>query len=128
MHMKFKHNPRLVPAARELRKNMTPQEKYLWYNFLRGLPVRFLRQKIIDHYIADFYCAKAKLVIEIDGSQHYTEEGFANDEYRTKIMNAYGLSVIRFKNDEIENNFQQVCKTIKEEVQKRVFPDTPRPP
>ena len=68
----LKHIPELTPRARDLRRNMTAEERHLWYDFLRGYPVRFLRQKIIDGYIADFYCAKAQLVIELDGRQHFT--------------------------------------------------------
>ena len=66
----YKHNPKLTPNARELRKNMTKEEKQLWYNYLRKCKVRFLRQKVIDNYIVDFYCSKLNLVIELDGSQH----------------------------------------------------------
>ena len=70
--MKYQHNPKLTENAKELRKNMTKEEKHLWYDFLKTYPVRFLRQKVIDDYISDFYCHKARIVIELDGSQHYT--------------------------------------------------------
>ncbi len=70
--MSLEYNKKLIPRAKELRKNMTKQENHLWYDFLRIYPVRFQRQKTIDNYIADFYCHKAKLIIELDGSQHFT--------------------------------------------------------
>ena len=73
--MQRKHNPKLSANARVLRKDMTPEERHLWYDFLRLYPVRFLRQKVIDAYIVDFYCSRARLVIELDGSQHYEEKG-----------------------------------------------------
>ena len=81
--LNYKHNPKLTNVARMLRKNMTKEEKHLWYDFLRTYPVRFSRQKVLGKYIADFYCAEAKLVIELDGSGHYTEEGKQYDEERT---------------------------------------------
>lgn len=110
--MKYKHNPYLTENAKELRKNMTKEEKHLWYDFLRKFPVRFLRQKVIDNYIADFYCSKAKLVIELDGSQHFEPEGLQNDRIRTEKLNAYNLTVIHIPNNEIHKNFSGVCKYI----------------
>jgi very-short-patch-repair endonuclease len=118
--MNRKHNKLLTPNARELRKNMTKQEKHLWNDYLRTYPIRILRQKIISNYIADFYCAKAKLVIEIDGLQHYTEDGLGNDEERTKFLNAFDLKVIRFSNIDVDRNFNIVCQTINKEISKRV--------
>ena len=94
--MQPKHNKALVPLAQELRKNMTKEERRLWYNFLRHYPIRFTRQKVIDHYIVDFYCAKAKLIIELDGSQHYSEEAQQKDAVRTAALEQYGLTVIIF--------------------------------
>ena len=79
-----KHNPDLTARAKELRKNMTPEERRLWHCFLKTYPVRILRQKVIDDYIVDFYCHDAHLAIEIDGSQHYTEEGLWRDSIRTE--------------------------------------------
>ena len=111
-----KHNPVLTPNARELRNNMTKQEKHLWYDFLRRHPVKFLRQKVINNFIVDFYCAKAKLVIELDGSQHFTEEGKIYDKERTDILEAYGLNVLRFKNSDIEQNFKNVCEIINKKI------------
>ena len=92
--MSLKYNGKLIPNAKELRKNATKQETHLWYDFLRSYPVRFQRQKTISGFIVDFYCHKAKLIIELDGSQHYTDEGMAYDEERTQILNQYNLQVI----------------------------------
>ena len=91
---------------------MTKEEKHLWYDFLRAYPVRFSRQKVLGKYIADFYCAKAKLVIELDGSGHYTEQGKLHDEKRTGFLEEYGLTVVRIPNTEIHKNFRGVCKYI----------------
>ena len=110
----------IKPNARQLRKNMTMQEKHLWYDFLRTYPIKFYRQRIIDGYIADFYCSKAKLVIEIDGNQHYTAQGKEYDSIRTEILQAYGLEVIRFKNKQIDNSFQSVCEEINRKVTARM--------
>ncbi|MCL2814661.1 MAG: endonuclease domain-containing protein [Oscillospiraceae bacterium] len=115
-----KHNPNLTPNARELRKNMTRQEKHLWYDFLRSYPVRILRQKVIDSFVVDFYCAEAKLVIEIDGSQHYTENGIAYDTERERAMRAMGLKTIRYTNDEIEKRFDAVCGDIDRQIKSKV--------
>ena len=106
------YNSFLKPTARELRAKMTPQEKHLWYDFLRTYPVRFYRQRIIERYIVDFYCSAAKLVIEVDGSQHYTDAGLEHDEIRTEVLQQYGLCVLRFTNKEINSSFADVCQTI----------------
>ena len=110
--MQRKHNKSIVPTAKMLRKNMTKEEKHLWYDFLRTYPVRFLRQKVLGKYIVDFYCAKAKLVIELDGSGHYTKEGEQYDQERTAFLEEYGLTVIRLPNTEVNKNFQGVCEYI----------------
>lgn len=110
--MQRKHNENLVENAKALRKNMTPEEKHLWYDFLRTYPIRFSRQKVLGRYIVDFYCAKAKLVIELDGSGHYTVEGKEYDKGRTAFLEGYGLNVIRIINEEIHKNFRGVCKYI----------------
>ena len=91
---------------------MTQEERKLWYMFLKKHSERFLRQKVIDNYIVDFYCPKKRLVIEIDGSQHYTIEGKKYDKIRTELLNAYNLKVIRFSNLEINKQFQEVCELI----------------
>ena len=110
--MSLKYNANHTPLAQELRNNATPQENHLWYDFLCKCEVRFQRQKPIGNYIADFYCHKAKLVIEIDGSQHGTEEGRSSDEFRTEVLSEYGLKVIRFTNYQIHTNFRGVCEFI----------------
>ena len=110
--MQRKHNSNIVLTARMLRKNMTKEERHLWYDFLRDYPIRFVRQKVLGKYIADFYCAKAKIVIELDGSGHYTEEGKQYDIERTAFLEEYGLKVIRVLNSEIINNFRAVCEYI----------------
>ena len=107
--MSIGYNEKNIVLAQNLRKNATPQENHLWYDFLSKYEIRFQRQKTIDNFIADFYCHKARLVIEIDGSQHYTTEGKERDTYRTEILEGYDLHVIRFTNDDINNNFRNVC-------------------
>ena len=116
--MKYNHNKSLVNDGRMLRKNMTKEERHLWYDFLRGHSFRFIRQKIIGNYIVDFYCAKANIIIELDGSQHYDEIGIAEDNERTKYLESQGLKVIRIPNNEINNNFRGVCEFIDNEVKK----------
>ena len=91
---------------------MTDEEKHLWYDFLKNLPVSFNRQKVIGKYIVDFYCAKSKLVIEIDGSQHYEDEGLEKDKQRDKYLQNLGLTVIRYTNLDINLRFEDVCRDI----------------
>ncbi len=110
--MQRKHNKNIVPTAKMLRKNMTKEETPLWYDLFRTYPIRFTRQKVLGKYIADFYCAEAKLVIELDGSGHYTEEGKQYDTERTAFLEEYGLTVIRIPNTAIHKNFQGVCEYI----------------
>ena len=110
--MPLKYNGNNIIHAKKLRKNATAEENHLWYDFLRYYEVRFQRQKAIDNFIADFYCYKANLVIEIDGSQHYSEEGIQKDEFRTEILEGYNLKVIRFTNKQVNENFQGVCQYI----------------
>ena len=110
--MQSKHNKGIVTFAKQLRKDMTKEEKHLWYDFLRKYPVKFLRQKVLGMYIVDFYCAQAKLVIELDGSGHYTAEGKAYDLKRTAFLEGYGLRVLRIANTEIHYNFRGVCEHI----------------
>lgn len=114
--MPRKHNKSIVPTAKILRKNMTKEESHLWYDFLRTYPVRFSRQKVLGKYIADFYCAEAKLIIELDGSGHYTDDGRQYDEERTAFLQAYGITVIRITNREIHQNFRGVCEYIEQLV------------
>ena len=102
----------LIENAKNLRKNMTSQEKKLWYEYLRTYPIRFQRQKPIENYIADFYCFKVKLVIEIDGWQHFTEAMLEYDKRRTESFEKYGITVIRFDNADVDERFDEVCMTI----------------
>ncbi len=110
--MQTKHNKQLVPFAKELRKGMTKEERHLWYDFLRTYPIRFSRQKVLGKYIVDFYCAAAKLVIELDGSQYYDEINIQKDSERTVFLEGHGLKVIRIPNSEITGNFAGVCEYI----------------
>lgn len=114
--MQRKHNKDIVPLARELRRNMTKEERHLWYDFLRSYPVKFSRQKVLGKYIADFYSAEAKLVIELDGAQHRTEENEQYDKERTAFLEGYGLTVIRIPNEEINKKFHRMCLYIDERV------------
>ncbi len=114
--MSLDYNSQNITLAKNLRKNATPQENHLWYDFLSKYKVRFQRQKAIDNFIADFYCHQAKLIIEIDGSQHFTEDGQEKDAFRTEILGEYNLKVIRFTNHQINTNFRGVCHYIDEIV------------
>lgn len=91
---------------------MTKEERHLWYDFLRSYPIRFLRQKVIDNYIVDFYCHQARLIIELDGSQHYEDKGLHLDKIRTETIENRDLTVIRIPNNEINTNFKGVCEYI----------------
>jgi len=122
MNTTRKHNPNLTKYARELRKNMTKEERHLWYDFLRNHPVRFLRQKVIDGYIVDFYCHQARLVIELDGSQHYEQTGQAADAIRTQHLEDRQLLVIRIPNSAVNENFPGVCEYIDLIIQRRIPP------
>lgn len=106
------YNKDNIKLAKTLRKNSTPWERKLWFDFLRNYPVRFQRQKAIGNYIADFYCAKAKLVIELDGGGHYEQEQREKDKTRTKELEKMNLKVLRFCNTDIDNNFYAVCESI----------------
>ncbi len=110
----------LTNTARMLRKCLTRQEKHLWYDFLQTYPIKIYKQRIIGNYIVDFYCHRAKLVIELDGSQHYTNKGKEYDQARTDELNAHGLTVIRFSNKDIDDRFEQVCYIIDETIKTRI--------
>ncbi len=114
--MQRKHNPKLIGFARCLRKSMTKEEKHLWYDFLRGHQARFQRQKILGKYIVDFYSAKAKIIIELDGSQHFETENIEKDAERTAFLQQYGLKVLRIPNNEITQNFQGVCEYVDDAI------------
>ena len=114
------HNKKNEVFARQMRKNMTPWERKLWFLFLKDYPIRFQRQKCIGNYIVDFYCFKAKLVIELDGGGHYDPESRKNDEKRTKELEKFGLKVIRFCNTDIDKKFYSVCTVIDQEMKERI--------
>lgn len=99
---------------------MTKEERHLWYDFLRDYPHRFLRQKVLGRYIVDFYCADAKLVVELDGSQHFEDENIAKDEERTKFLQQYGAHVLRIANCDVNRNFRGVCEYIDAAVKRRL--------
>jgi len=110
------YNPKLIARAKALRQNPTLAEKKLWQDGLRTFPLRVLRQRPIDQFIVDFYCAALKLVIEVDGESHFTDAGKAYDCERSRVLEGYRLKVLRFTNDEIMNNFEGVCQRIWEEI------------
>ncbi len=115
--MNQKHNPKLSGNAKRLRRNMTKEERHLWYDFLKNLPVMVHRQKVIDRYIVDFYIASAKLVIELDGSQHYEAAGQHSDEARDVFLRSLGLTVVRYSNADVNSRFQAICEDIWNRVQ-----------
>ena len=106
------HNETLTSRAQTLRKNMTKEERRLWYEYLRNYPHRFRRQVTVGNYILDFYCAAAKLAIELDGSQHYEPAKQISDERRTAYLNSIGVHVLRFSNSDVLNNLRGVCQQI----------------
>ena len=113
-------NITLTPFARQLRKNQTKEESLLWYRFLRTYKPRFHRQYIIGNYIVDFYCHKAKLVIELDGSQHYEDAGQYEDAKRDAYLQSLGLLILRIPNNAIHENFRGVCEYIDRIVRERM--------
>ncbi|QIZ69833.1 endonuclease domain-containing protein [Oxynema aestuarii] len=114
------YNPKLVSIAKQMRQNPTPAEKKLWQDCLRKFPLRILRQRPIDNFIVDFYCASLKLVIGIDGESHFTQQGQDYDEERTRILEGYGITVVRFTNVDVLQNFEGVCRQLE-----RWIPPTP---
>lgn len=117
--MRYLHNKTLVPIAKSLRREMTKEEKKLWYDFLRTYPVNFQRQKIFGTYIVDFYCAKANLILELDGSQHYEEIAMEKDQMRDEFFAAEGIMVLRIPNTDIHRHFGEVCQMIDRIVRER---------
>ena len=118
--MALPRNKKLVDNARTLRKEMTKEERHLWYDFLREHPLKFYRQKPIGDYIVDFYCLSARLVIELDGIQHYEAPGQEKDRKRTQALETLGLHVLRFSNLDVMQNFEGVCQSIQLELSRRI--------
>ena len=110
--MNQNNNPYLTEFSQELRSNMTKEEKHLWYDFLKKLPETVNRQKVVGNYILDFYCAKAKIAIELDGSQHYDKSGKEKDSERDAFLNELGITVLRYKNEYVNRYFDDVCRDI----------------
>ena len=123
--MNTTRNPNLSVNAKTLRKNMTKEERHLWYDFLKPLPVMVHRQKVIGNYIVDFYIADAKLIIELDGSQHYTDQGSAQDQARDAYLASLGLQVVRYANSDVNQRFGAVCEDILNKLS--MIPTKPSP-
>ncbi|NDJ17465.1 endonuclease domain-containing protein [Myxacorys almedinensis] len=122
------YNSKLVSRAKELRQNPTPAEQKLWRDYLRTFPFRVLRQRPIAHFIVDFYCAALKLVIEVDGDSHFTEDGKQYDWERTQVLTGYGLTVIRFTNEEVMTQFEGVCGSLEGLIPPNPLEIPPSPP
>ena|SRR5438477_9021652 len=105
---------RLKRSAQRLRRDPTPAERKLWFEYLRDLPEKFTRQKPLGNYIADFYCAAKMLVIELDGDSHFTSPAQAYDRRRTDALEAQGVRIVRFTNPEVMQQFEAVCERINE--------------
>lgn len=110
--MRVTKNNGMLETAKKLRKELTPQERKLWYLFLRKYPVKIYKQRIIASYVVDFYCASARLVIEVDGLQHFSQQGIESDKHRTAVLKSFDLEVLRFTNHEVDKEFTAVCETI----------------
>lgn len=116
----IRRNKKLTNIAKSMRKEMTPHERKLWFLFLRNYPIKIYKQRIIDSYVVDFYCDRAKLVIEVDGSQHFEPDEHKNDCIRTENLSKYGLLVLRYSNREIDRQFREVCEQIHRVIMERV--------
>ena len=116
--MRKEYNSKLKTYSQTLRKEMTKEERHLWYDFFRKIPYTVNRQKIFGNYIVDFYCASAKIVVELDGSQHFEKEGQEKDIERDKYLNSLGIKVLRFSNYDINNHFNDVCEEILRKIEK----------
>ena len=110
------NNPYLTENAKTLRTNMTKEERHLWYDFLKTLPFTVNRQKVIGNYIVDFYIASSKIVIELDGSQHYEDENIKKDIVRDNYLKELGIKVLRYSNLDINKNFKEVCQDILNQI------------
>ena len=119
------YNASMLPRARNLRKNATKQENRLWYEYLCEFRPRFTRQRIVGNYILDFYCGKAKLAIELDGSQHYEPEAQEYDKIRTRFLESLGVLVVRYANTDIDRSFEGVCIDIDKNVKARLEEQPP---
>lgn len=124
--MERKYNRKLIPTAKMLRKTMTKEECHLWYDFLKDYPLKFVRQKVLGRYIADFYCAKVKLVIELDGYHHYTYDGIEYDMDRNEYLQKFGLTVIHIPNSDIHSDFKAVCDYIDSLIQELLAESPPK--
>ena len=111
-------NERLTENSQRLRKEMTKEERHLWFDFLKDLPITVNRQKVIGRYVVDFYCAEADLVIELDGSQHFEQDGLTDDKKRDEYLRSKGLEVVRYPNNQINEDFEAVCVDILNRVEK----------
>ena len=111
------YNGKNIVLAKNLRKRATPQEKHLWYDFLKDYKIKFQRQKAIGEYIVDFYCPTLKIAIEIDRNQHYSKEGIEKDRIRTEEINKQGVQIIRITNKQIDNDFSWICEYLDTEIQ-----------
>ena len=120
MENKNLRNKKLLNVARMLRSNMTRQEKHLWYDYLKNYPINVYKQRIIGDYIADFYCHQARLVIELDGSQHYKEDVRVYDAQRTSFFEDNGIMVLRFSNRNVDESFISVCNLIDKTIKERL--------
>ena len=116
----MQHNSKLTSRAQALRRNMTKEERRLWYEYLHNHPYRFRRQVTFGNYILDFYCAAAKLAVELDGSQHYEPAELLYDERRTEYLNNQGISVLRFSNMDVLRNLPGVCQQINQIISERI--------
>ena len=115
--MRKEYNSKLKTYSQTLRKEMTKEERHLWYDFFKKIPYTVNRQKLIGNYIVDFYCASAKIVVELDGSQHFEKEGHEKDIERDKYLNSLGIQVLRFSNYDINNSFNDVCEEILRKIE-----------
>lgn len=121
MSLPYRHD--LIERAKTLRKNPTPQEFHLWTAFLRYYPVRFQRQKPVGNYIVDFYCHSARVIVELDGSQHYSESGALRDRNRDAYFRSIGLEALHFANNQVDAEFYAVCSEIDAAVKARMAGD-----
>lgn len=112
-------NPKLTNNSKTLRRNMTKEERRLWFDFLKEMSITVNRQKVIGNYIVDFYIAQAKIVIELDGAQHYSDKGIVNDKVRDEYLNNLGITVLRYSNSDVNKHFENVCEDILRYVNNR---------